>query len=132
MNCMQVQAPSLVAQLAERGARTALVADTPLVARCRPSLAEVRPFEERREKVDRDIYARSSALAWLDDRSLDAVITLIIDTDGIAHREGIQMAAYAGKIALLVFLYAAAVLAAACAVGRLPRRAALGVTAGVA
>lgn len=95
---MQVQAPSLVAQLGAHGARAAMVADGPLVSLYRTSLTEARAFEDRQDlKLDRDLYARSSALAWLDDRSLDAVLTLIVDTDGIAHREGIHTAAYAEK-----------------------------------
>ncbi len=95
---MQVEAPNLVAQLAARGARAAMVADGPLVSLYRPALVEAHDFDDRPDpRVERDDYGRALALSWAADPSLDVIVALVIDTDGTAHREGIHTARYAAK-----------------------------------
>lgn len=94
---MQVEAPSLVHRLAERDIRVAAVADQAFIKLYRSSLAVSAMFEERPRGIDRDAYGRQKTFEWLADPSLDVIVSHVIDTDAVAHRDGVGAPEYVKK-----------------------------------
>jgi hypothetical protein len=95
---MSVAADNLIQRLARRGVRVAAVADQAFVSLYRDSLTRHATFEERAPGyASRDAYGRETTLRWLDDRSLDVVVSHVIDTDATSHRVGIGHPEYVAK-----------------------------------
>ena len=92
---MEVQAPSLLSRLKGRGAHIAMVADHVAVDAYAHTLAWKKTFADRPEpRPTRDHWSMKHALELLDDPAMDVAVILIIDTDSIAHREGIHTEFY--------------------------------------
>ncbi len=95
---MEVHAPNLVARLAKRGARVAVMSDHVAVEAYAEWIDRAVTFRDRTEpKPGRDAFAMDNGFAFLEDPTLDFLVILIIDTDAIAHREGIHTEAYRAK-----------------------------------
>ncbi len=88
--------PSLVRRWATHGRRVAAVGDEAMVRTYRDALAKAAAFPPT---GDRDAFGREQTMVWLADPSIDTIMTLVIDTDAIAHRYGVGAPEYLAKFA---------------------------------
>lgn len=92
----ETSGPSLVRRWAAHGRRVAAVGDEAMVRTYRDALVEAAVFPP---SGDRDAFGREQTMKWLADPGIDAILTLVIDTDAIAHRHGVGAPEYLAKFA---------------------------------